>query len=276
MRSKAACFGVLVVFCLPLSVFAALPSGSVQREVIQRFEFENPACVNGSCSLRAIRAQVSHYLVQFEDEKRFGTRMDFGYETSTIEQLVDFVVVQKIRGCAFDSRFVSDSQGESRVERSIQTLRRFWGELVKFKHAHWVFDSMDEDPAYNSGADEGKGRHFFYRTNAVKGSFEKNTETLMGEQKTSAPWAYVVDLPSTVAVSLDSQTQRSEAKNLSMQFETCLYESRSVPVSVSDSAAFEEIEGKPIKCMNWMNSWVYDFDQMKYQHPPTVDQFCLK
>jgi hypothetical protein len=253
------------------------PSGTVERKILYESKYQNPVCASAPCDLKAVQVRLSHYRVNFGEENSFGTRLDFGYLTESIADLKRFVVVQKIKGCDFQSRLELAASGAPEIKKWVENWRHFWGDFVRFIHPDWVFDSRDQDPVYNSGTEDGKDRHFFYRTNQVAGSFERSTETLLGEEKTQHAWAYVVDLPSTAFTSVNPATQELTAKNLSMQFDTCLYRTEDVPVVVSGPGAFNEILGPPIYCLKWQNSWVYDFSSKKYTHPDApgaIDEVC--
>src|SRR3989344_9462854 len=144
-----------LIFITPKHTFAAYEK-YVVNEKTTVIENENCKATN-SCSLKRARFHVLQQKYRFEQSEPFvfGTTMYAWLETDTVSALEDYVFVQFIRGCRFESRL---SGGTTEVTYS--KFKNHFGELVRFKHPDWVIDSMDRDPAYSSWP--GQARHYSY------------------------------------------------------------------------------------------------------------------
>lgn len=189
--------------------------------------------------------------------------MNFEYVTRTPATLEDFAVVNFIRGCQFETEFKA-----GKVERYYTILVGSFGPEVPFLFPDWRIDSLDVNPMYNNTPEADVGRlgtlHGSYRWNRVKGSFDKKTEVLFGDERPTEGRLYVSDRPGTAFVSDDGMS----ANNISLQFRTCLYRTRDIPrVSTPQDLDF----AKPIACHEWASSYVYDFAKKEMTHPKELD-----
>lgn len=99
----------------------------------------------------------------------------------------------------------------------------------------------------------------------MPGSFSQNTEKLYGEQKPKLPQLYIVDHPGSAFYI------NNRAKNISLQFRTCIYRTKDVPKNVSyNNAKF----AKPIHCFEWRSSFVYNHYTEQFESPSYIVPAC--
>ena len=155
--------------------------------------------------------------------------------------------------------------GDGTIKKEILDSREFFDSIIKFKHTDWVIDSVDLDPVYNSHPDL---RHASYRWNTKPGSFDKSTEKVYYNERPSTPNLYVSDLPGTAFYSQDG-----EAKNLSLEFVTCIYKTVDIPLVATPA----DINfSTPIACHTWKSSFIYNHEAAKFEVKNDVDAFCLE
>lgn len=216
-------------------------------------DFYNTDCEkNNTCALERFSIFVREYEVWFPDDSKpsYGTGMIAEYETRSISDIETFAVVQFIRGCVFDNR--KEDSGE--ITEFGEVLIMNLGELKRFCHRGWKLDSFDLDPVYNSNPEN--GRFYYLRWNSVRGSHQSSTEKYYGEERPKYPIVYLTDLPSSAF------TGEISARNVSLEFKTCVYRANDVPAIVEENNLnFAE----PIKCFDWQSSYVYNWDLQKFE-----------
>ncbi len=250
---------LLPLLILPLSLQL---SAAVYKTVQIDKTYENDSCQQSdSCDLKSFRVRV-------EDSKvvssSFGTNYTTGsfteYQTSNVDTLTKYAVVQFIKGCQFYS--TPDGRKFGGISRE------FFNEIVPFKHPQWVIDSVDRDPIYNSATEFGDNRHAYYRWNEVLGSFKKETEHYFVQQTPVRPILYVLDRPGTAFY---DDHEYKDAKNISLQFKTCIYKTADVPKETTpDDLNF----AKAIKCFDWKSSFVFNHKKKVYESPNKIDEYC--
>src|SRR5690606_9504588 len=108
--------------------------------------------------------------------------------------------------------------------------------------------------------------------NEVPGSIDKRTERRYGEQKPAASAElYVIDRPGQ-AFTLDYGNDC--AKNISLEFRTCIYREKDVPLEVSSPSQLDF--ATPIQCHDWNSSFIFDHQTRRYESPEGIDPFCTK
>jgi len=231
--------------------------------------FSNEPCkVAGTCELKRFSLHRYEYRVDYDGRDGFrtpsyGTTVNMEYVTRTPATLEDFAIVNFIRGCQFETELKG-----GKVERLYTILVGSFGPLVRFRFLDWRIDSLDLNPMYNNSSELEVSRlgtlHAPYRWNRVKGSFDKKSEVLFGDERPAQGSLYVSDRPGTAFVSDDGVS----ATNISLQFRTCLYRTRDIPrVSMPENVDF----ATPIACHEWASSYVYDFAKKEMTHPKELD-----
>lgn len=210
----------------------------------------------GTCDLKSLSLTQSEYQVTLKESIAFGTRMVSEYKTTHVDSLEKYGLAQFIKGCQFSS---NGRKKELNIDRN-------WGQgISNFVHRQWVLDRVSSDPLDWGFDDNSPIRHFFYRWNSTSNSHEKETQHYYGKERPSQPALYVRDLPGT-AFEMDG-----DAKNISLQFKVCIYKTEDVPLHVNA----EDLNfAKPLACLNWNSSWIYNHEQGKFEQPLEIDSIC--
>jgi hypothetical protein len=243
------------------SVAWAAPGGGlvILNSNTQKYQPADPA----STSLRSFVLLVQDFKIKVEGEDNYGTRAFAAFETDKVGDLNDFGFVQFIHGCKFESC----AQGDGSVSTAIDQVVTSFGEQVPFKYPEWVIDSDDTDPLYNSPDDPGMQRLGLYRWNDVAGSFEPRSEHYLKDKAPTQPRLYVSDRFGWAY----TDPNRKCANNVSMEFRMCVYRQADIPTKCTrDDTEF----AKPVACLNWASSYIYDFAQGKFTKSTELAPIC--
>lgn len=195
-----------------------------------------------TCDLKKVEYFVEDYSVGIEGGYNYGTRFFARYETGKVKDLEKYVFVQFVKGCNFSSSLTAGG-----VEIAHDRVYPRDAGVITFKFPDWTIDSYNHDPVYSTYP--GQSRFYLYRWNTVPGSFSTGTEVFYGRRKPRVPKVYIVDHPGSVFYA------NNIAHNISLQFRTCIYQTKDVPKSVAhDNINFAE----PISCYEWSSSFVYN------------------
>lgn len=244
---------IFAVFAFALFFLIRSPESCGEEQKILRQHsliFENNNCASiRACSLKRVEYLVQDYRIRVGGGYNFGTRLFARYQTDSLSTLEDYVFVQFIRGCVYTT------ERKNGVVTILRDIDRYHFEKIRiFKHAEWVIDSFDKDPAYYSIA--GLPRHFAYRWNKKPGSTAKETEMIYGREWPDFPELYVADRPATAFY------MNRSARNISLRFKTCIYKSRDVPFTANPN----EIEfAEPINCFFWNSSFIFSHRKKMYE-----------
>jgi hypothetical protein len=227
--------------------------GHVHKIAESKEVFANPDChLTGSCDLKRFTLTKVQYEVWFSDDPihpTYGNGVIIEYETDSIAALENYAVVQFKKGCVFHSW----KNGAGDIYRNISDVVPSFGETIPFCFRHWVIDSQDSDPAYNS--DPEYGRHYLLRWNKP-GSYDNRTQKFYGAQKPRRPILYMTDYPAGAFIT------GTGVRNVSLEFKTCIYKASEVPAETSrDNIHFAH----PLACFDWQNVYVYDFAKASFQ-----------
>jgi hypothetical protein len=215
--------------------------------------FLNPDCrSNDTCDLKRFTLTTLVYEVWFSDDPdypTYGNSVIMEYETDSVDALEKYAIVQFKKGCVF----YSSRNRDGKIDRNVGDVVSSFGRNIPFCFPHWVIDSQDTDPAYNS--DPEHGRFYLLRWNEP-GSYDYRTQKYYGAEKPKIPVVYMTDNPAGAFVT------GTDVKNVALQFKTCIYKAADVPTETRrDNIAFS----KPIACLEWQNVYVYDFDRREFQ-----------
>jgi len=259
-------FIISVVFVLIINLSqAGVISGPIKETV-----FVNQNCEqNQTCNLKKIKHFVNDYEVKFDGKtSSFGTKMYFLYETETIQDLTDYVAVQFIKGCQFNTTLKNGV-----VNYYSNISKRSFGEVIPFKFTDWIVDSIDTDPVYNSHSEENLPRHYGYKWNKIRGSFNDKTEDYYRDLGPTHPEIYVRDMPGTAfAEPAEDATDFEYAKNISLEFKICLYKEKDIPLVSTRNNLLENVT--PIHCFNWNSSFVYDHEKKVFNQSQEIHPIC--
>jgi hypothetical protein len=215
--------------------------------------FWNPDCQsNNTCDLKRFTLTTSVYEVWFSDDPNYptyGNSAMMEYETDSVEALEKYAIVQFKRGCVFHS----SKNGHDGIQRVVGDIVPSFGEKIPFCFPHWVIDSQDTDPAYNS--DPEYGRFYLLRWNKP-GSYDQRTQKFFGAERPKTPVLYMTDHPAGAFVTATG------VKNVALEFNSCIYKAADVPLETRRN----DIDfAKPLTCFGWQNVYVYDFDKGSFQ-----------
>lgn len=242
---------------IPLLLISSLSFAAVTKGKIVVQKSTNSTCKDtDSCTLKEFKVEVNKYTVNLSEggAPAHGFNATASYRTERVSDLEDYAIVQFIRGC----RFSSIKKADGSIERSLGT-RTYYGKTEKFLHKNWQIDSIDTDPVYYNNPD-GK-RHDFYRWD------KKQVPTSYVYGLPVTPLLYVPDSPGTVSFSADIQM----ADNYTFEFRTCVYKTKDVPTELDPS---NTTFARPVKCLDWAASYVYNFKTKKFDSPSGIDAFC--
>ncbi|MDO8504334.1 MAG: hypothetical protein Q7S36_00575 [Candidatus Liptonbacteria bacterium] len=221
------------------------------------FVFENSDCEKTkSCSLKRVEYIVEDYKVGIGDEYTYGAQFFARYETDAVNNLEDYVFVQFIRGCMYWSRVKNGA-----IVRDYSINYGSATDNVVFNFSDWIVDTDNPDPVYSATA-PGMPRHALARWNLVYGSLDPETSRIYARECPRFPELYIVDNPSGAYVK-----KNGEAKNVSLQFKTCIYKTSDVPEALLPGGPGL---GEPLNCHLWNISWVYNHALHAYEHPETL------
>ncbi len=242
-------------------ILAAVRLSAYELDILnsKKFTFVNKKCEKtNSCSLKQIHYSVENYRILIHRDYNYGTRLFASYRTDSVNTLEDFVFVQFIKGCMYLTRLE-----DGKVVPGFSIARYYFNEIVQFKTADSSIDSIDLDPAYNSIPE--LNRHYAYRWNMIRGSFDENSEKYYGVERPVFPELYISDRVGQ-AFYYDSL-----AKNVSLKFKVCLYKAGNVPFKAKP----EDVQfAEPIHCYDWSSSFVYNHKKMKFERPKEISPFC--
>lgn len=249
--NKFLCFSltVLIAFLAENAQGHFTAKGHVHTLSETKRDFLNPDCRStDSCDLKRFTLTTSVYEVWFSDDPKHPTYANgalMEYETDSVDALEKYAIVQFKKGCVFYSK--KNSNGK--ITRNVSDLVTSFDEEIPFCFPHWVIDSLDTDPAYNS--DPHYGRFYLLRWNKP-GSHDERTQKYYGAEKPKIPVVYMTDYPAGAFLT------GTGVKNAALEFNTCIYKAKDVPAQTRrENVNF----AKPITCFDWQNVYVYDFDQ---------------
>jgi hypothetical protein len=258
-----------VIFTLTCGLIFASPAQADQLKVLDSVthSFTNRDCqANSTCALNSFYLTVENYEIDISSEGfpgwNYGTRIYASQKTASLMDIFDYGIVQFIRGCEYTSSIVG-----GKLQETLNIDREFYGKNVTFQHPEWVIDGVVTDPLdWNFTADP-KTRFSAYQWSA-SGNIRSTDAKYVENAPPTSPMLFVTDHPGVVSFSPDSGI----ADNISLQFRTCVYRTKDVPIFVpAENINF----AKALHCFDWVSSWIYDFNNKKYAHSSKIRPLCL-
>lgn len=245
----------MYVWCLPVH---AEPSRVPRILSTARETFSNTECKEtGTCSLIEFSIVHQKYRVYVNGLPHLGTRMFAQYETDRLSELTDYAIVQFIRGCVFESVLV---EGEKKIIDSI-VVRSFL-DIVPFRFPEWVIDSDEKDPVYSSFQGD---RYFSAKWSLAAPETVGARQYYFGLRVPPRPVLFISDRPGSAFLDGDV------ARNISLQFRTCLYRASAVPKKTKRTNMYF---AEPIHCFGWQSSFIYNFALEQFESKLDIDLFC--
>ncbi len=248
-------------------------SNAHSKEIVfsNRYDHSQACQTSNSCALKSANITATRQQFIIDGTPSLVTKMYAQYETASLSSLEQFVFVQFLRGCLFESKLVN-----GKIVKTIAwTLKDNLGEKVPFHFPEWSVDSVDADPAYYSTEVNGTHqRHWLYAWNTEPGSFNKKTLVRYGNQKPTSPQLYIEDMPSTAYyIKKPGSAFDGMALNKSISFKTCLFKAIDVPLQ-SNGRDFND--SRALHCFEWNDISVFNHHKEVFEHPKSIDSFCTQ
>jgi hypothetical protein len=271
---------------------AAAPR-EIKDGVIPRFQQRKfPLPADGTCGLKTF--SVLDYEIRDSVKNGEASRMTEAgavIETTSPECLRDYGVVQFIRGCVYHTRYALPSGAE--IEKVFDVARRLRGPRVVFSHPDYEVDQTELDPLYVSYPDEEGRLDLLYVPNgpmrlrsdaasmaADRKYFDRpDARTFLKDVSTPTSVAYVADLPDHGQSVINEERTVLSTLNASLDFRTCLYRLKDVPMSGDPAGEGVSPEnGGPLQCFGWMSRYTFDPATQDYVTDKFsgVDPFCAQ
>lgn len=265
---------VLLIFLLTtISTDARIEVISTRR---QSFRPSVDSCAqSGLCDLKRFRLIEQKKKVMLpnlpEKNASYLTDIRAQYETTSLESLEKYGVVQLIRGCMFESVWDGTS-----TTKQLNISRNHMGENKIFRHPTWQIDNDHPAPVY-TGLEFPDGRidpFFLLNWNDNRHSWDANSSYFYGQRKPPHPVVYATDLPGPAFLAESPSGALLRAQNTSLEFQTCLFKMSDLPASTDQNGAGIDYT-KAIKCFEWSHKNVYDFSKKAFINSGSVDSLCL-
>jgi len=257
----------------PLTAQARIDVISTRR---QSFRPTADRCAEaGICDLKRFRLVVQKKKVVLpnlpDKNAYYMTDIRAQYETTSLQSLEKYGVVQLIRGCMFESAWDGNQ-----LTKTLSISRNHMGEDKIFKHATWQIDNDHPAPVY-TGLQFPDGRidpFFLLNWNDNRNSLDANSSYFYGQRKPPHPVVYATDLPGPAYLSDVMTNGTLRAQNTSLEFQTCLFKMSDLPPTTDMSGAGVDFN-KAIKCFEWSHKNIYDFSAQTFISSGNVDNVCL-
>jgi hypothetical protein len=284
--------GWLKTFPILLALSPAL-SLAVESAEPGRLQERKWKSTPGKCALS--RFSLANY--EHDERNAFGqtnamrgSMMAAAVETSDPSCLKEYGIVQYVRGCLYNVRY---SRADNRITKKyFGVVREQRGKTVPFVYSDWDVDTVDADPLYNSteGSTDAPTRLDRYRypkrglaLAADSGSlrsdssvyFDPKNHGFLGDGKTGANRYFVTDIPTFADWNPDAGAGEEEWVNASLEFETCVYRVKDVPVAGNPRPpGTPESAGGPVACFSWDHKQVFDPASRSFKRGIGVDAAC--
>lgn len=251
-----------LIGCLLLELLNLAHAGTV---VLRKQKIEYPITSEGSLREFFLQIETKKTTLRSSPTPSFSTDARFVYRTNRVDEIKDYGIVQWIRGCQYSSTF----DGKD-VHKNINIARHYFSSMIDFKHAKWEIDSDNNDPVYANWKDN---RHGLLRWNNNPASLDPGTATYVFNAEPPHPKVFATDLPGSFTTSINGSGEL-EAKNSSLEFETCLFKMSDLPLeSTPDGAGINKEDA--VACLKWESKFIYDFKTKTFNMNGPIDPFCL-
>lgn len=187
-------------------------------------------------------------------------------KTDTTASLEDYLIVQYIRGCIYESTW------DGKTVTNLQNVvREHFSKYVPFRHPEFTIDTDNPDPAFSSFP--GYGRYAMLYWNVDPDSLDVDTAEYYGNRKAPHPVAFTSDIPGPATLEEDGPSGEKRAQNTSLEFKTCVFHTRDVPLVTDETGKGLDIK-RALKCFNWEHKYIYDFKKKSFDVGGAIHPFC--
>lgn len=263
MSSSAKTRSSFGLFLFALTTSVAL--GQIERTPPRIQKIIHKDCkATDTCDLKSFEVKTSDYKITIPDPRgpleQFGTKMVANYETTNKKSLEKYGIVQFMQGCQYLSRKV-----DGVITNYPVIKREFMGKTIPFFSKEMEIDGFTYDPLYR-GAVPKELRHFYYLS--IDPTVDYSGKDYYGVRGPVSNKLYMIDHPGIAGYYPDS----GRAYNISLKFKICLYKSEDVPREVLDRTSQDF--AKPLHCLEWASSHVYNYEKNKFESLPEIAPYC--
>ncbi len=223
----------------------------------------------GICDLKSVKLVERKIKVLLADERAdfatYMTDMKFVVDVKKAANITKFGVVQFLKGCMFESELLQD--GTER--RDFSYVHKHFGSYKLIKHDDFVIDTSHADPLATSF--ETYGRFDLYKWNKDPANLDAENATWYFDAKPPHGTVFKADLVGTTG--LIEGTQNPNARNSSLELETCIFKISDLPVTTDETSKGVD-KSKAVWCAAWDHKFRYDFAKMNVVQDKTIDPFC--
>lgn len=266
---------------------------SPAETIAARFQQKRfPAPAPGACGLKSFTVQDYEIRsVDGEFDRSAMTEMGAVTETTGPECARDYAVVQFIRGCVYHARYSLETG--ALLERTFDHARRLRGQRVVFNHPGFEVDNYGTDPLYASDPGEADRLAYLYvpktplklrgdrrsQLSDLKVFDDPAQRVFLADADRPTAVIFITDLPDNGMAMADESKTRLTTLNPSLDFRTCLYRVKDIPVT-GDPAGPDASpdQGGPLACFSWKSRYTFDPVKMDFVTDAFsgVDPFCAQ
>lgn len=174
-------------------------------------------------------------------------------------------LVQFMRGCMHQSELMPDGT----IDRRFTYVHKHFGQYRLIRHDDWVVDSSHIDPMATSF--ENYGRFDLYKWNKDPADLDADSAEWYFDAKPTHGTVFKSELISNTG--LMEGTENPQARNSSIELQTCLFKIGDVPSS-SDPAGTGIDRNKALWCADWNHIFTYDFTSKKTVQETAIHPYC--
>ena len=223
----------------------------------------------GICDLKSVTLVERKIKVLLPDERAdfatYMTDMRFIVKVAKPANIPNYGVVQFLKGCMFESSLLPDGS----ITRDFTYVHKHFGSYTLLKHDDWVIDTSHADPLATSF--ENYGRFDLFKWNTDPANLDADNATWYFDAKPKHGTVFKADLLGTTG--LIEGSQDPNARNSSLDLETCIFKIGDVPTTTDVTGAGVD-KSKALWCASWDHKFVYDFATGKVVQEKTIHPQC--
>jgi len=251
----------------------ARPPKKPKDVIIPHFQQKNfPTPTNGTCGLKSFT--VMDYEHRWENGPQERSRLSIMgavIETTSPDCIRDYGIVQFIQGCVYGARY--DVRTGALLDKTFDIGRELRGAHVLFTHPTYEVDQTEMDPLFTSYPGETSRLALAYvpktplklhpDTPSMLADFKAfdmaEQRMFLKDYRGPTSVTFVTDIPTGGLAYFDEYNLQISATNSSLDFKTCVYRIKDVPVSGDPAGeGTPPDDGGPLQCFSWASRYTYD------------------